>query len=146
MKSRVFLNALAHAFLSGEVTENAIRERARQLLGREWPWLRPVIRRYVQKLSVDRSFPRRRDVAEFIAASRFFQFAWSKFRGELAVGLWIVPAGPIVPRWGLPPLRTHMISAGGWDWTSRNSSGLRIASTLMRKRRIRSLSTTPTAC
>lgn len=105
MDERSLLNALAHAFLSGKVTEADIRERAAYVLGREWPWLRPIIRRYVRAVT-GRANPRRTEVVGFLAQSRFFHFAMQKFRGDLTVRSWIASpqARAIVDRWNLPKI------------------------------------------
>jgi hypothetical protein len=104
MEPQWLLNALAHAFLSGEQTEPAIRERARYMLGRDWPWLRPVIRRYVHQQAMLPGVARRIEIAEFISSSRFFRFAWRRFRSDLTVQSWVATpaARRTIAAWGLP--------------------------------------------
>jgi RNA-directed DNA polymerase len=105
MAPRDLANALAHAFLSGPRSEAAIRERTGYLLGREWPWVRPVIRRYVNRLSGGPD-PTREDLAYWIANSRFFRFATEKFGPELRVQSWLLTASARarVAQWNLPKL------------------------------------------
>jgi hypothetical protein len=105
MAPRALANVLAHAFLAGPQSQAAIRERTRYLLGRDWPWLRPLIRRFVQSLP-ENPKPTRYEVADFVSHSRFFRFATEKFGPEIRVQSWLLtPAARArVAQWNLPKL------------------------------------------
>ena len=73
--------ALASAFVAGEMTVDAVVARSTRMLGREWRWLRPLGRRYIQMFS-GRVRPRRRDVVEFLLQDKRFRRVSSKLSFE----------------------------------------------------------------
>lgn len=99
------MRALARAFANGEPGEDAIVVRASELLGREWRWLRPVARRYVEAFATRR--PRLRHVASFLLDDPAFQRAWE--RRDLRL-VWCVDASaamrpvPVAASWGVPEI------------------------------------------
>ncbi len=82
------LRMLATSFLAGQPSADQIAIRGSQLLGRRWPWLRPLAKRYV-KAFASRTRPRRRDVVEFLLHDPAFTQAWSKHFDELSVAQWL---------------------------------------------------------
>jgi RNA-directed DNA polymerase len=114
MRKRSLLNALATVFLAGEQTSPAVIARASCMLGREWPWLRPLARRYV-KHATPAPAPSHLDVVRFIAKSRFFVFAYEKFGADLFVRSWIATpqASAAVSSWHLPKI-DDVAALGRW--------------------------------
>ena len=115
MRASVLSSALASAFLAGEQTLPEILARGHRTLGREWPWLRPLVTRYVQEF---RRTPRHREVESFIASSRFFRFALKKFREELRIASWIAESSGLRPvalaeAWNLPRI-DHLGALADW--------------------------------
>jgi len=92
----VLVNALARSFLSGEASVDPIIERAAQLLGRNWRWLRPVARRYVERFA-EKVRPARRSVAAFLLADTTFQRAWIRRAGQLRIAERIAATGGMQP-------------------------------------------------
>jgi RNA-directed DNA polymerase len=82
------LTALARSFLAGEATIEGIVGRASTTLGRNWRWLRPLARRYLDAVAGE-TRPRQRDVIQFFLNDPGFQRARSKYSDGLAVARWI---------------------------------------------------------
>jgi RNA-directed DNA polymerase len=106
-KSQI-VQALARAFANAEPGENAIVARAAELLGREWRWLRPVARRYLNRFAPD-ARPRLRRINEFLLSDPTFQRAWERRDLRLAQ---LVPQpatmrpAPAATGWDLPDIPT----------------------------------------
>lgn len=81
MKGRFSLEALARAFLAGEQTADAIASRAARMLGRNWRWLGPLARRYLEAYA-GKPRPRERDAVRFLRSDSKFREAWSKYHGR----------------------------------------------------------------
>jgi hypothetical protein len=88
MDDHSLLTALARSFLAGESTVEGIVARSRRTLGRNWRWLRPLARRYVETVA-GKTRPRQRDVIEFLLHDPGFQRAWSKYYDQLSVAHWL---------------------------------------------------------
>jgi hypothetical protein len=75
---RKVAEALANAFLAGESSPKAMRERGRRTLGRHWPWLVSLTTRLHSMLAPeDARDPKRRDaIAAFILAFPAFRAAF----------------------------------------------------------------------
>jgi len=110
--SIAFFSTLARSFLGGEQTVEAVIARAAQTLGREWRWLTPVARRYVQAFS-GQTRPRRRDVIEFLRRDRTALRAGAKFGRRLAVARWLAE----------PQLMQPVEAAAGWDLPCIETAG-----------------------
>jgi RNA-directed DNA polymerase len=103
---------LATSFLAGQPSADQIAIRGSQLLGRRWPWLRPLAKRYV-KVFASRTRPRRRDVVEFLLHDAAFTQAWSKHFDELSVAQWLTE-----------PLKMQPVAAAStWDIPTIESVG-----------------------
>jgi RNA-directed DNA polymerase len=98
------LIALAQSFLAGEMTVEAIVDRGSQTLGRNWRWLRPLARRYVERVA-GQTRPRQRDVVQFFLADRGFRRVWSKYLPSLAVAHWLAEPNRMQP----------VAAAASWD-------------------------------
>lgn len=112
MANSALLPALARAFLAGETSVDAIASRASKTLGRNWRWLRPLARRYVQAIAGEVR-PRQRDVIEFFLADRGFRRAWSNHFEELRVAHWLTESPRMQP----------VSAATTWDVPSIESTG-----------------------
>lgn len=77
------LRTLSRSFLAGEPTVEQIMARGTRILGRSWPWLRPVAQRYVKTFS-DRTRPRHQDVVQFLLDDPRFARAWSRHFHEFS--------------------------------------------------------------
>ncbi len=111
--------ALAQSFLAGEATEEGIFDRASKTLGRNWRWLRPLARRYLQSMAGELR-PRQRDVIHFFLHDPGFRRAWSKHFDELSVAKWLVDPQPMQPveaaaAWDVPAIESIGALA---DWLS----------------------------
>ncbi|HTC89596.1 MAG TPA: reverse transcriptase family protein [Bryobacteraceae bacterium] len=104
------LAALARSFLAGETTIDGIVERASKTLGRNWRWLRPLARRYVESVPGE-TRPRERDVIQFFLQDRGFRRAWAKYCDELSVAHWLHDAQQMRPvavaqAWDVPAIES----------------------------------------
>jgi RNA-directed DNA polymerase len=112
-----FLTALARSFLAGEPTVEGIVDRASTTLGRNWRWLRPLARRYLEAIAGG-TRPRQRDVVEFILNDPGFQRARAKYSDDFPVAPWINQPQQMQPvaaaaSWNVPVVE----SVGGLaDW------------------------------
>jgi hypothetical protein len=112
MRTRLLFHALARSFLADEQTVAAIVGRSAKTLGREWPWLRPLARRYLTS-SAGRTRPRHRDVIQFLKKDRGFKLARLRYSSELWVEDWLAE-----------PQRMHPVpAASGWDLPRIESIG-----------------------
>jgi len=104
------VSVLATFFLAGEVEVDRIVERARHALGRQWDWLRPLARRYVQEMG-GATRPRHRDVVDFLRKDRGLRRARFRYGRKIAVAHWLAGSQPMQPvpaaaGWELPPIDT----------------------------------------
>lgn len=110
MPNPTVLPALARAFLSGEPIVDGMVARGSQLLGRNWRWLRPLARRYVETFS-SQMRPREREVVEFFLRDPGFRRVWTNHFEELRIARWLIepqrmqPA-PAASGWDIPAIET----------------------------------------
>ncbi len=88
MTNSVLLKVLANALLSGEQETDAIAARLGQVLGRNWRWIRPLTRRYIEAFA-GRTRPRRREVISFLSADTGFIESVHKHRHQLIIRRWV---------------------------------------------------------
>jgi RNA-directed DNA polymerase len=112
MPNPSLLRMLATSFLAGQPSADQIAIRGSQLLGRRWPWLGPLAKRYV-KAFASRTRPRRRDVVEFLLHDPAFTQAWSKHFDELSVAQWLTEPLKMQP----------VVAASTWDIPTIESVG-----------------------
>jgi len=112
MPSAPLVSALAQAFLSGEATVEGIVARASRTLGRNWRWLRPLARRYIEAVAGE-TRPRRREVIRFFLQDPGFRRAWWKYFDELSVARWL----------GDPQQMQPVAAAAAWDVPAIESVG-----------------------
>jgi RNA-directed DNA polymerase len=75
---------LATAILAGDSTAEGVADRLSRALGREWKWIRPFARRYLEAYA-DQTRPRRRDVVRFLLQDKGFSRVWRKFPNQMFV-------------------------------------------------------------
>ena len=106
---RLFARMLAHSFLAGELSVEAITDRSSRMLGRPWRWLRPLAKRFLRQLGPMR--PRHREVVRFLQQDEGFREVWTKHRNELSVEQWLTEPQAMRPvaaaaNWQLPALES----------------------------------------
>jgi RNA-directed DNA polymerase len=106
------VSVLARSFLAGEPAVEPIVARGALALGRNWRWLGPLARRYVETVA-GKTRPRHRDVVQFILQDTGFRRASSKYFDELSVEHWI--AGP--------QRMQPVAAASTWDVPAIESTG-----------------------
>lgn len=89
-----------------EITQHADR-----VLGRQWRWLGPVVRRYVEKFR-GQTRPRRSAVVDFLLNDPTFQRAWRRLGENLALRSWIPGPQRMQPvsaaaEWNIPSIETE---------------------------------------
>jgi RNA-directed DNA polymerase len=106
------VGALARSFLNGEASVVQVVERAAQTLGRNWRWLRPVARRYIDQFA-GTGRPARRSVIAFLLQDETVDRAWRKRAAQLSIASWV--AGPA----GMQPI----LAAAHWPVPAIDSVG-----------------------
>jgi RNA-directed DNA polymerase len=110
MTTSVLLKVLANALLSGEQETDAAAARLGQVLGRNWRWIRPLTRRYLQAFA-GHSRPRRREVISFLRADSGLTEALHQHRHQLIVRSWTTEPQSMQPvaaasGWPVPHIET----------------------------------------
>ncbi|HMF78778.1 MAG TPA: reverse transcriptase family protein [Bryobacteraceae bacterium] len=126
MPNPQLLSAIARAFLAGEPSVEEVIVRASRALGRNWRWLRPVARRYVQRYA-GQMRPRHQDVVQFLLRDFDFARACEKYPDQLQIAHQL-PDQPQLMQpvaaaetWAVPVIE----SVGGLaDWLFLNPGGL----------------------
>src|SRR3984885_3838311 len=104
--------ALAQALLTGEPTIELLVDRCQRTLGRNWRWLRPLARRYLNKFGAG-ARPRLRDVVGFLRNDDGLQQALAKYSNEISVKELLIAPQQMRPIPG----------ATAWDIPSIESAG-----------------------
>ena len=112
MPHRSLLTALASSFLAGDSTIEGIVARSRRTLGRNWRWLRPLARRYLEMVAGE-TRPTQREVIQFFLHDPGFKHAWSEHFDELAVARWLEDPQRMQP----------VAAAASWDVPVIESAG-----------------------
>jgi len=106
------LDALATAILAGEATAEGVADRLVRALGREWKWIRPFARRYIDAYS-SRVRPRRIDVVRFLEQDKSSRRAWLKHSAKMRVQHWLTEPQRMQP----------VAAAAGWQLPAIESAG-----------------------
>ncbi len=119
MMSRALASVLARSFLAGEPELEQVVERASQMLGRRWGWVRQLGARYLESVA-GKTRPRHRDVVQFILQDAGFRRAYEKHARELSVEHWLVPPQQMQPiaaaqMWGVPAIES-VSALADWLW------------------------------
>ncbi len=112
MQKTVLLRVLAHAFLAGELDPEQIAARAASTLGKPWPWLGPLARRYVERFA-DRPRPRVRKVVQFLRDDPVFAGTLQRHKRSLTIAEWLTEAERMRP----------IAAAASWDVPVIESAG-----------------------
>jgi RNA-directed DNA polymerase len=108
MPNPTLLRMLAASFVAGDPSPDQIAIRGSRLLGRNWPWLRSLAKRYVKAFAAG-TRPRRRDVVDFLLRDPGFTQAWTKHSDKLSVAHWLTEAQRMQPvvaasTWNIPTI------------------------------------------
>lgn len=117
MPNALLVATLARCFLAGEASAEAICDRATLTLGKSWPWLRPLTRRYLARFPGAHP-PRRRQIESFLRQDRGLQAAERKHRAALEILDLIGPPAKMQPigaavSWNLPAIAS-VGDLAGW--------------------------------
>jgi RNA-directed DNA polymerase len=96
MHSEIFLSLLAKSLLAGKPAEDFIVSRLTKTLGRNWRWIRPLARRYLERFGSNRR-PGRRDVVGFLREDKQLRAATLRYRNEIRVADWLHDPVPMLP-------------------------------------------------
>lgn len=96
MQGTGFYAALANSILAGETSAEAIAARLTHTLGREWRWVRSLVRRYRIHFGTELR-PRRRDVVRFLRGDEGLARALSRPHEPLRIAAWIAPPKTMQP-------------------------------------------------
>jgi RNA-directed DNA polymerase len=125
MPNSSFYSALAKSILAGEMTVDPIVDRTRRTLGKQWPWLRPLARRYLATFEVERR-PRLLEVIEFLINDEGLKRAHRRFGDKVGIADWIPEPNQMRPvaaasEWKIPAIDTVRALA---DWLCLSPSEL----------------------
>lgn len=125
MTNQLLAGLLATAFLAGEPNLEETVARGNRTLGRGWPWLRALAKRYLTVFNGP-TRPRHREVVQFLLQNKVFQKACAKYSNEMRVQHWIAEPMQMHPakaasRWNIPAITTTADLA---DWLGLNVSEL----------------------
>jgi hypothetical protein len=110
MHGPAFYAALANSILAGEASADAIAARLTCTLGREWRWIRPLVRRYFAQFSIG-TRPRSRDLVKFLRRDPGIARALLLHRNQVQIVAWISPAYVMQPvraarNWAVPAIES----------------------------------------
>jgi hypothetical protein len=110
MSTPAVVAALARSLVAGEPEFEQTLARAVRVLGRPWPWLRPLLMRYVETFG-GRARPRYREVIRFLWRDPGFERAWKEHRHRLHVAQWLADRPRMQPAeaaaaWNVPAIKT----------------------------------------
>lgn len=121
------LNLMARSFLCCDPDPDEIVRRAEIALGRRWRWLRPIARRFVERIG-RQVRPRHSEVVEFLRNDPAFQRAWDRHGDKIAIHSWITGPQPMLPMaraadWNIPKIESKAelaswlnLTASELDW------------------------------
>ena len=110
MRGPGFYAALTNSILAGETSAEAIAARLMHTLGREWRWIRPLVRRYLAEFG-DGMRPRSRDVLKFLQRDAGILRALRLYQSQVRVVAWICPSHTMQPAraariWAVPAIES----------------------------------------
>jgi RNA-directed DNA polymerase len=103
--------------LGGDFAVESAVVRLTHTLGRPWPWLRPLARRYI-KAFANHTRPRHSDVVQFLRHDLGLRRVWDLHHRELPIKHWLTEPQQMQPipaasSWLLPSIETPQALA---DW------------------------------
>src|SRR5215469_5277454 len=110
MRNRLLASALSSSFLAGKPGLEETVSRGTRTLGKKWPWLRSVAKRYLIVFNGP-TRPRHQQVVRFLLRNAVFQRACAKYSKELRVQQWIAEPARMQPAkaalaWSIPAITT----------------------------------------
>jgi len=110
MLSRTFHSALARSMLAGETAFDPLADRMRRTLGRNWRWIRPLAKRYLQHFGAS-TRPRRNKVVAFLQQDDGLTAAKIRYREELRIAEWHNEPNAMQPvvtarAWNIPAIKS----------------------------------------
>ena len=107
-----FTMALARSLLAGQSSFDLVCARMVRTLGRPWPFINPLARRYLNRFS-DGARPRLRDVLEFLQNDEAFVLAYWRHRKQLRIVEWLAE----------PQIMQPISATADWDVPTIESLG-----------------------
>jgi RNA-directed DNA polymerase len=110
MPGPAFYSTLARSMLAAEAAENEIVARLNQTLGKNWRWIRPLARRYLDHFGSSVR-PRRKDVVRFLHADDHLADALHRYSSEIRIAAWLggpasMQPAPAAANWKVPPIES----------------------------------------
>ncbi len=110
MLSRTFHSVLARSMLAGEAALDPLADRMRRTLGRNWRWIRPLAKRYLQHFGAG-TRPRRNQVVAFLRQDDGLTAAKIRYRQELRIAEWRNEPNAMQPvvtarAWNIPAIKS----------------------------------------
>ncbi len=101
---------LATAILAGQADLNPISVRITDLLGQEWRWARPLVRRYLANFASG-TRPRLREVVAFLQQDTGFCRACETHKSNIRIARWLTAEPSMQPiakaaEWNIPAIET----------------------------------------
>jgi len=127
MQNRLVLSAIASAFLAGEQSVDAAKERAIRALGQRWRWVGPLAQRYIEEYA-GKTRPTYRAVVRFLVDDHGFADAWMTYSRKIRVVQWLTDSQLMLPvraaaNWDVPPIESAgaladwlQVTPGELDW------------------------------
>ena len=110
MGGPAFYEALANSILAGDAAPEAIAARLTHTLGRDWRWVKPLVRRYLKTFG-GQTRPRRKAVVQFLRRDEGLSRALSVAHEPVRIAAWIGPSSTMQPAhaaraWSIPAIET----------------------------------------
>ena len=110
MVNSALLVILANAILSAEPETDAIAKRLTFVLGRDWRWISPLAKRFLENFDASIR-PRRRQVVHFLRHDPGFVEACQKHHRKIEIQHWVtgpqsMRPGAAAQTWAIPPIHT----------------------------------------
>jgi hypothetical protein len=116
------LSTLARALVAGRPAVDEVADRATRALGKQWRWIPPLAKRYVERFA-DNARPRRSEVVEFLLRDRGLQRAWAQSGDQLRIQDWLAAPPQMLPApaaisWPIPQIASEGELAAWLDLTA----------------------------
>jgi RNA-directed DNA polymerase len=110
MVNRSFYSAVARSILAGDQVHKKVVARLRHTLGRNWRWLSPLVRRYLQRFGTN-GVPRHQEVVAFLFADSQLRDATTRYGALVRIANWVhepnrMRPAAVAQRWGVPAIES----------------------------------------
>lgn len=110
MRNSSFYSALARSIVTGDAALELIVARTSRTLGRNWPWLRPLARRYLKTFGPE-SRPKRREVVAFLVADAGMKAVLHRYGDSIRIAEWLNESAKMTPvrvarKWAIPAIES----------------------------------------